>query len=50
MINSHKSSKSLNYKIMQKNSYSYDELIDCGKGDLFGEGNAKLTSSANANV
>ena len=27
---------------MQKNSYSYDELIDCGKGKLFGEGNAKL--------
>ena len=27
---------------MQKNSYSYDELINCGKGNLFGEGNAKL--------
>jgi 3-hydroxyacyl-[acyl-carrier protein] dehydratase/trans-2-decenoyl-[acyl-carrier protein] isomerase len=27
---------------MQKNSYTYDELIACGKGDLFGEGNAKL--------
>ena len=27
---------------MQKNSYSYDELISCGKGDMFGEGNAKL--------
>ena len=27
---------------MQKNSYSHDELIDCGKGKLFGEGNAKL--------
>ena len=27
---------------MQKNSYSYNELIDCGKGILFGEGNAKL--------
>ena len=27
---------------MQKNSYSYDELIDCGNGKLFGEGNAKL--------
>ena len=27
---------------MQKNSYNYDELIDCGKGNLFGEGNAKL--------
>ena len=27
---------------MQKNSYSHDELIDCGKGNLFGEGNAKL--------
>ena len=28
--------------IMQKNSFSYDELISCGNGDLFGEGNAKL--------
>ena len=27
---------------MQKNSFSYDELINCGKGNLFGEGNAKL--------
>ena len=27
---------------MQKNSYNYDELISCGKGDMFGEGNAKL--------
>ena len=27
---------------MQKNSYSYEELIDCGKGKLFGKGNAKL--------
>ena len=27
---------------MQKNSYSYDELIECGIGNLFGAGNAKL--------
>ena len=27
---------------MQKNSYSYEELISCGEGKLFGEGNAKL--------
>ena len=27
---------------MQKNNYIYDELIECGKGKLFGEGNAKL--------
>ena len=27
---------------MQKNSYEYEELISCGKGELFGEGNAKL--------
>ena len=27
---------------MQKNSYSYNELISCGEGKLFGEGNAKL--------
>lgn len=25
-----------------KSSYSYDELIQCGKGELFGPGNAKL--------
>lgn len=25
-----------------KSSYSYDEIIECGKGKLFGEGNAKL--------
>ena len=27
---------------MKKNSYSYDELIKCGNGQLFGPGNAKL--------
>ena len=27
---------------MKKNSYSYDDLIKCGNGDLFGPGNAKL--------
>ncbi len=27
---------------MQKNNYNYDELISCGEGKLFGEGNAKL--------
>ena len=27
---------------MKKNSYSYDELINCGNGVLFGPGNAKL--------
>ena len=26
----------------KKSSYSYKELIDCGNGKLFGEGNAKL--------
>ena len=25
-----------------KSSYTYQELIDCGNGNLFGEGNAKL--------
>ena len=29
-------------KIMKKNSFSYDELISCGNGELFGPGNAKL--------
>ena len=27
---------------MKKNSYSYDDLIKCGNGELFGPGNAKL--------
>ena len=27
---------------MKKNSYTYDDLITCGNGDLFGAGNAKL--------
>ena len=27
---------------MQKNSFRYEELISCGKGEQFGEGNAKL--------
>ena len=27
---------------MKKNSYSYEELINCGNGQLFGSGNAKL--------
>jgi len=27
---------------MQKNNYTYSELIECGGGKLFGEGNAKL--------
>ena len=27
---------------MKKNSFSYEELIKCGNGDLFGPGNAKL--------
>ena len=27
---------------MKKNNYNYEELIECGKGNLFGEGNAKL--------
>ena len=27
---------------MKKNSYSYNDLINCGEGKLFGPGNAKL--------
>ena len=27
---------------MKKNSYTYDDLISCGNGELFGPGNAKL--------
>ena len=35
---------------MQKNSFNYDELIACGKGELFGEGNAKLAFASNVDV
>ena len=27
---------------MKKNSFTYNDLIECAKGKLFGEGNAKL--------
>ena len=30
------------FKFMKKNSFTYDELISCGNGQLFGPGNAKL--------
>ncbi|PPR33747.1 MAG: 3-hydroxydecanoyl-[acyl-carrier-protein] dehydratase [Alphaproteobacteria bacterium MarineAlpha6_Bin4] len=29
---------------MQKNSFTYEDLLECAKGKLFGEGNAKLPS------
>ena len=29
-------------EFMKKNSFTYDELINCGNGELFGPGNAKL--------
>ena len=29
---------------MKKSSYTYDDLISCANGDLFGPGNAKLPS------
>ena len=29
---------------MKKNSFSYEELINCANGDLFGKGNAQLPS------
>ena len=29
---------------MKKNSYSYEQLIDCANGNLFGKGNAQLPS------
>jgi len=28
--------------VIQKNSYTYEELIACGRGELFGPGNAQL--------
>ena len=29
---------------MKKNSFSYEQLIDCANGDVFGKGNAQLPS------
>ena len=29
-------------EFMKKNSFTYDELINCGNGELFGPGNAEL--------
>jgi len=34
----------------KKTSYSYEELIDCGNGKLFGPGNAKLPLPPNVDV
>jgi len=28
--------------VTQKNSYSYEDLLACGKGEMFGPGNAQL--------
>jgi 3-hydroxyacyl-[acyl-carrier protein] dehydratase/trans-2-decenoyl-[acyl-carrier protein] isomerase len=39
-INNKSSIKDL--QIMKKNSFSYEDLITCGNGELFGPGNAKL--------
>ena len=30
--------------MLKKNSFKYEELIDCANGKLFGPGNAKLPS------
>ena len=29
-------------KMEQKNNYSYEDLLTCAKGELFGPGNAQL--------
>ncbi len=29
-------------KTLQKNNFSYEDLLACGRGELFGEGNAQL--------
>ena len=29
---------------MKQNSFSYEQLIDCANGNLFGKGNAQLPS------
>lgn len=39
-LSTKKNEKNMTFE--QKSSYTYDDLIACGKGELFGEGNAKL--------
>ena len=36
--------------MLKKNSFKYEELIDCANGKLFGPGNAKLPFSSNVDV
>ena len=31
--------------IEQKNSYKHEELLECAKGNMFGEGNAQLPNT-----
>ena len=31
--------------IEQKNSYKHEELFECAKGNMFGEGNAQLPNT-----
>ena len=31
--------------IQQKKSYKHDELLECAKGNMFGEGNAQLPNT-----
>ena len=31
--------------IEQKNAYKHEELIECAKGNMFGEGNAQLPNT-----
>ena len=31
--------------IKQKNAYKHEELIECAKGNMFGEGNAQLPNT-----
>jgi 3-hydroxyacyl-[acyl-carrier protein] dehydratase/trans-2-decenoyl-[acyl-carrier protein] isomerase len=33
---------------MKKNSYTNEELLACGRGELFGEGNAQSSTTPNA--
>jgi 3-hydroxyacyl-[acyl-carrier protein] dehydratase/trans-2-decenoyl-[acyl-carrier protein] isomerase len=42
LYNIKKKSSIKDLQIMKKNSYSYEDLITCGNGELFGPGNAKL--------
>ena len=36
--------------MQKKNSFTYEELLACGRGEMFGAGNAQLPLPTNTNL